>query len=79
MIAAAAARFAVIVLEITAPPSLLAARLAARGREAADDIAARLKRQMELPAGVPVLTVMNDRTPAEGAAALVAAILRNAR
>ena len=75
VIAEAAARFAVTVLEITAPPFVLAARLAARGRETADDIAARMARQISLPAGVPVVTVINDRTPAEGAALVQAAIL----
>ncbi len=68
MILAAAAKFPVMVLEITAPPEILAARLAARGRETATDIAARLAREVPLPDTVPVVQVINDRTPAEGAA-----------
>ncbi len=74
MILAAAEKFPVMVLEITAPPALLAARLAARGRETAADISARLAREVPLPDGVRVVRVINDRSPAEGAAAVIAAI-----
>ncbi len=59
----AAARYPFAVLEITAPPAILAARLAARGREAPADIAARLAREAPLPPGLLVLRVVNDTTP----------------
>lgn len=74
VIADAAARFPVRVLEVTAPPELLAARLAARGREDADGVAARLARSVELPEGIEVLRVVNDGTIAEGAARFLAAL-----
>lgn len=49
------------VLHITAAPEVLAARLAARGRESLDDIARRLKRaDYALPAGLNVTTIHND-------------------
>ncbi len=73
-IAEAAAQFPTMVLEITAPAEVLAARLAGRGRESADDIAARLRRAVALPAGVPVVRVVNDGTPEDGAALVVAAL-----
>ena len=59
----AARRYPFLVLEITAPPEILAARLAARGRESAGDIAARLAREAPLPPGLRVLRVVNDTTP----------------
>ena len=74
VIAEAAEKFPVTVLEITAPPHILAERLAARGRETAADIAARLARQVPLPADIPVITVINDRAPEIGAAAVQAAL-----
>jgi ribose 1,5-bisphosphokinase len=70
----AARRFPVRVVEITAPIALLAARLAARGRESAAEIAARLSRSVPLPAGLDVVRVMNDSTPEAGAARLLKAI-----
>lgn len=76
IVADAASRFPVRAIEITAPPAVLAARLAARGRETADDIAARLARAVPLPAGVAVETVMNDATPELGAARFLAALTR---
>jgi ribose 1,5-bisphosphokinase len=78
VIAEAAQRFPVRVIEITAPAGLLATRLAARGREVASDLAARLARSIALPPGIPVETVVNDATIAEGAARLVAALSRAA-
>ncbi len=74
VIAAAAARFPVRVLEITAPPGVLAARLAARGRESEADIRQRLARVAALPEGVEVVTVQNDATVAEGTARVLAAL-----
>ncbi|MCW3475769.1 phosphonate metabolism protein/1,5-bisphosphokinase (PRPP-forming) PhnN [Limobrevibacterium gyesilva] len=76
VIADAARRFPVRVLEITAPPEVLARRLAARGREDAQDVAARLRRSVSLPQGVDVVTVMNDGTVEEGAGRVLAALTR---
>jgi len=78
VLAEAATRYRLRVLEITAPVALRAARLAARGREDAADLAARLAREAPLPAGLDVVTVMNDATPAEGAARVVDALNRAA-
>lgn len=65
----------VAVIQITAPPDVLAARLSQRGRESADDIRARLAREAALPAlDCPVVTVMNDGTVAEGEARFLAAL-----
>ena len=60
VVAEAAERFPVQVIEVTAPPELLAARLATRGREKPADTAARLARRVTLPDAVPVRTVVND-------------------
>ncbi|WP_338665161.1 phosphonate metabolism protein/1,5-bisphosphokinase (PRPP-forming) PhnN [Pararoseomonas sp. SCSIO 73927] len=76
-LADAAARFPLRVVEITASPEVLSARLAARGREGAEDIARRLAREAPLPAGLTVETVRNDGTVEAGAEALLRA-LRNA-
>ncbi len=78
VIAEAAQRFPVRVIEITAPPDLLAARLAERGRESAADIAARLARSVVLPPGISVETVVNDATIEQGVARLLAALSRAA-
>ena len=59
----AAALYPLAVLHITAPPAIRAARLAARGREDAADIVARLAREAPLPDGPRVLRVVNDTTP----------------
>ena len=67
----AAARHPLRVLEITASPPVLAARLAARGREGAADVARRLARQAPLPPGLPLETVVNDGSVEEGAARVV--------
>jgi ribose 1,5-bisphosphokinase len=58
------------VIEVTAPPELLAERLARRGREDAASIAARLAREMPLPPGLDVTRVANDGPVAAGAARL---------
>ncbi|MEM9973465.1 MAG: phosphonate metabolism protein/1,5-bisphosphokinase (PRPP-forming) PhnN [Pseudomonadota bacterium] len=53
------ARF--VVLNITAAPETLAARLAARGRESDAEIGRRLSRATyPLPDGVPILSIAND-------------------
>ncbi|MDP3263947.1 MAG: phosphonate metabolism protein/1,5-bisphosphokinase (PRPP-forming) PhnN [Tabrizicola sp.] len=63
------------VILVTAPDAVLAARLAARGRETVCDIAARLSRAaFTLPHGIAATTVVNDATPAEGIARLLAAL-----
>jgi phosphonate metabolism protein PhnN/1,5-bisphosphokinase (PRPP-forming) len=76
VIAEAARRFPVRVIEIIAPPQILAARLATRGRESTADVTARLARNVALPDGVPVETVMNDATMEVGVARFLAALSR---
>jgi ribose 1,5-bisphosphokinase len=73
---AAQARFpGLVVVLVTAPVPVLAARLAARGRETAADIAARLDRAgFDLPDGLVVRPVVNDATPEQGIARLLAAL-----
>lgn len=78
VIAEAATRFPVRVIEVTAPPQVLAARLAARGRESATDIAARLARDVPLPTHIETETVMNDATPEIGVERFLAALSRAA-
>jgi phosphonate metabolism protein PhnN/1,5-bisphosphokinase (PRPP-forming) len=74
VIAEAATRFPTRVIEVTAPPAMLAARLGARGREDAADVARRLAREVALPEGVPVTRVVNDASLAEGVTRFVAAL-----
>ena len=74
----ASARYRLRVLNITAPMEVLAARLAARGRESLADIAARLAREVALPDGLDVERVMNDADVAEGVARVLAALNRAA-
>ncbi len=58
----------VVVVNITAPPAVLAKRLAARGRESEADIAARLAREAPLRTeAAELVTICNDATIAEGA------------
>jgi phosphonate metabolism protein PhnN/1,5-bisphosphokinase (PRPP-forming) len=78
VIVQAAGRFPVRVIEITAPPEVLAARLATRGRENAADVAARLARTVPLPDDVPTETVLNDATVEAGTARFLAALNRAA-
>ena len=78
VIAEAARRFPVRVIAVTAPPDVLAARLAARGREDAAGTARRLVRAVGLPAGVPIETMANDATLAEGVTRFLAALSRAA-
>jgi ribose 1,5-bisphosphokinase len=74
----AGARYPLRVLNITAPMEVLAARLAARGRETTADIAARLAREVALPDGLDVERVMNDADVAEGVARVLAVLNRAA-
>ena len=63
------------VILVTAPGIVLAARLAARRRETAEDIRARLSRAaFEMPEGIPFQTVINDASPEIGVARLLAAL-----
>lgn len=65
----------VLVVEVSAPVELRAQRLAARGREDAADIAARLAREgAGYPAAARVVTVVNDSGVAEGVARFLAAL-----
>jgi phosphonate metabolism protein PhnN/1,5-bisphosphokinase (PRPP-forming) len=76
VIAEAAARWPIRVIEVTAPAEVLAARLAARGRENGADVARRLERSVAIPDGVTVETVWNDGSLAEGVGGFVAALRR---
>jgi ribose 1,5-bisphosphokinase len=78
VIAEAVDRFSARVIEVTAPPEILAQRLAARGRETAEDVALRLARDVAIPDHVAVDIVMNDRSPAEAADRFIAALIRAA-
>lgn len=76
MLAAASAAFpGLTVLHVTAAPEVLAARLAARGRETAEDIARRLARAVEpFPPGLTVTEIRNDGAIGAAVAALLAAL-----
>lgn len=76
IVAAARARFPRLrVIVVTAPPEVLAARLAARGREDAADIARRLARAgYAAPEGPDVVTVVNDGSVEDGARRFLAAL-----
>jgi ribose 1,5-bisphosphokinase len=71
ILAEAAARFQTVVIEVTVPDWVRAARLRNRGREAAADVTARLTRDIPRPEGLPVFTIVNDDTIAAGVAVLV--------
>lgn len=63
------------VIEVGAPPEMLAARIAGRGRESGDELLQRLARRGEpVPDSVASLTVDNDATLAEGIDRFVEAI-----
>jgi phosphonate metabolism protein PhnN/1,5-bisphosphokinase (PRPP-forming) len=72
------ARYRLLTLEITAPPAVLAARLAARGRESPDAVAERLAREAPLPPALRVRRVLNDGAPEAGVAEAVTALLASA-
>ncbi len=78
LIAEAASRWPVRVIEIAAPLDLLARRLAALGRTDAVDAARRLARAIKMPPEVPRETVINDGTVEQGARRLIAALNRAA-
>ena len=63
------------VILVTAPDIILAARLAARGRETPEDIRARLSRApFQMPDGIAFQTVVNDASPEVGIARLLAVL-----
>jgi ribose 1,5-bisphosphokinase len=63
------------VIVVTAPPAVLAARLAGRGRESDSDIQARLDRaSYALPDGIEGVEVVNDASVDQGVARLLAAL-----
>ncbi|WP_343207773.1 phosphonate metabolism protein/1,5-bisphosphokinase (PRPP-forming) PhnN [Ancylobacter oerskovii] len=75
-VAEARRRFAAVrIVMVTAPPELLAARIAARGREGAEDAARRLKREPALPVP-PDATIVNDGVPEAGGARLADVLAR---
>ena len=75
-LAAAQAAFPdLVVIRISAPSDVLAERLALRGRESRDEIAARLDRaSYELPEGTRVVDIRNTGTPEQGVASLLQAL-----
>jgi ribose 1,5-bisphosphokinase len=75
VIAEAAAKFPVRVIEVTAPPDVLARRLAERGRETAEDAARRLARDVPIADHVATDTVVNDQTPAEASDRFITILL----
>jgi ribose 1,5-bisphosphokinase len=64
----------VVAVAVTAPPEVIAARLAARGRDSAAAIAARLGREAGLADFRPRHRIVNDGSVAAAGAALVAII-----
>lgn len=72
---AAAALPGLHVIHVTARPDVLAARLAARGREDAAQIAARIAREScPLPTGLPVTHIDNSETLQTAVGAFLAAL-----
>jgi ribose 1,5-bisphosphokinase len=69
IIAGARLRFRTFVIEITASPDVIAARLAGRGRETASDIAARIARNVN-PI-TPDSVIVNDGAPVEAGQQLI--------
>lgn len=65
-----------VVIEIDAPPELIAERLAARGRESNDDIAQRLARaHTSYPEAIDVVRISNDSDLHTGTVRLISAIV----
>jgi phosphonate metabolism protein PhnN/1,5-bisphosphokinase (PRPP-forming) len=78
VIAQAADRYPTSVVQITAPPHILAQRLAARGRETDDDVSRRLARSVSIPTRIPVDIIVNDRPLEEAAARFIGRLIRAA-
>lgn len=72
MIPEARRKYSCLVIAVTAPPEILAARLAQRGREQAADIAQRLQR--EAPDFRADIEILNATTPEAAAQALINAL-----
>jgi ribose 1,5-bisphosphokinase len=65
----------VTVLHVTARPETLASRLAGRGRESAEAVAERLRREARLDCGgCPLVEVSNDGSVADGCRTMIAAL-----
>jgi ribose 1,5-bisphosphokinase len=74
-IAAARVRFRrTVTVLVTAPDEVIAARLAARGRESAAEAGRRLAREATLQAGAVEFVIVNAGSPAEGGEKLVACL-----
>lgn len=75
-IAALAARLPrFVVVEVTAPPEVLAARIAGRGRESGEAIEKRLSRTVEpRPEGIRAATICNDQSVEIGIERFIAAV-----
>jgi ribose 1,5-bisphosphokinase len=71
-------RYPTRVIEITAPPHILAQRLATRGRETEDDVSRRLARSVAISSHIPVDTIVNDRTLEEAAKRFIGSLIRAA-
>jgi ribose 1,5-bisphosphokinase len=66
-----------VVLLVTATPEVRAQRLAGRGRETADEVAARLRREgAPIPAGVEAVAIDNSGSLEDGIATFVEALQR---
>lgn len=64
-----------VVIEVTASPEVLAARILGRGRETAEQASARVSRQVEpLPADIETLRVPNDGELAQGIDTFIRAV-----
>jgi ribose 1,5-bisphosphokinase len=64
------------VVVVTAPPVVLAQRIAARGREPDGDARSRLVREgAPLPPGVAMTTIVNDAAPEPAAQNLIGLLL----
>jgi ribose 1,5-bisphosphokinase len=61
----------VVTVMVTAPPEVIAARLAARGRESAAAIEARIEREAELSDFLPTHFIVNDGPIAAGGDLLI--------
>ena len=75
VVAEMAARFpGLAVVRVTADPRIIAARLASRGRESSEEIAARLARAAEIPTVAPVAVVDNSGALEDAAKVFVDAV-----
>jgi ribose 1,5-bisphosphokinase len=74
ILAEVARKFRCLVVEVTVPPDVLAARLTARGRESEADIVLRLARKQ--PDVCADAVIVNDSTPAAAGEAFLAVLAR---